>query len=254
MNWITENKGAGRWDFTKSPDKLSYNDGDEIATSNDFTWNNDHTGVPVTETHKPSGYWWSVPVVPPALSLGATDDTIDHLTPATMTVNGGALPITWSSYGTGYTVDGDGRSATISAVSGTCGVNFDPYVTVTATDASGTSTSKTIRNTAGKWTTISGAGAGANCVSQSAYQYYYFNSCCRVRYKCCLEYDLGSPPVPSRCNNGVCKSASPCTAIPTGACPDPLSFDISMSNCGIPTNCSTNDGAITEAYFQYWGC
>jgi len=49
------------------------------------------------------------------------------------------------------TTTGDFIPTTVSVVSGTCGANYAPYVTVTVTDALGAHDSIVIKNSAGSW-------------------------------------------------------------------------------------------------------
>jgi hypothetical protein len=69
MSWITDNKGLGVWDFEKSSQKLSYNEGSSISTYADSVWNNDHSGVAISSTHKPCGYWTKNYIAPEPLSI-----------------------------------------------------------------------------------------------------------------------------------------------------------------------------------------
>lgn len=61
MTWISDNKGAGPWEFIKQPDKLHYNEGNLISDHDDPVWATDHLSLldePITPTHHPwCGYW-----------------------------------------------------------------------------------------------------------------------------------------------------------------------------------------------------
>lgn len=56
MSW-KDDKNLGPWDFEKSGADDRYNEGDLIATSADPVWSMEHTGVPISTTHMPCGYW-----------------------------------------------------------------------------------------------------------------------------------------------------------------------------------------------------
>ena len=76
-DWLT-NKGAGPWEFAKQPIKVAnavwpfskqgnkptYNEGHEIATSDNPVWSVEpkNTQTPITVTHNPCGYWTNEPV------------------------------------------------------------------------------------------------------------------------------------------------------------------------------------------------
>lgn len=58
--WGVE-RGGGAWSFEKCPPKPRYNVGHKIATNTDPTWDTyDFTGIPITDGHKPCGYWQGV--------------------------------------------------------------------------------------------------------------------------------------------------------------------------------------------------
>lgn len=68
MGWIEDNKGAGPagFNFTKQFAKYSYNEGDHIATSENPIWNMEEgSNIPITPVHKPCGYWFNEPYIPP---------------------------------------------------------------------------------------------------------------------------------------------------------------------------------------------
>lgn len=103
-----------------------------------------------------------------------TPATIDPGGDITVAVIGGCPPYTWAPAGTGYSwASGttDGESNTLTSAGGVCGVNYDPYSTITITDNCGnTATSaqyKTnIINTGGVWCICASAttgGAGVPC-------------------------------------------------------------------------------------------
>jgi hypothetical protein len=46
------------FEIEPSPDKLRYNEGNRIATYEDYRWTTGFTGEPVTPGHDPCGYWW----------------------------------------------------------------------------------------------------------------------------------------------------------------------------------------------------
>lgn len=87
-----------------------------------------------------------------AFSIASYDSTIDPGGSAYVTVTGGCGPYSYSVSGTGYSASGTGTVGTISSASGTCGVEYAVYVTVTAKDFCGTEKTCVIRNTGGKWT------------------------------------------------------------------------------------------------------
>ena len=79
MTWISDNKGAGPWDFIKQPDKPHYNEGNLISDHDNPVWATDHLSLfdkPVTPTHHPwCGYWHKdytppSPPPPPPPSVG----------------------------------------------------------------------------------------------------------------------------------------------------------------------------------------
>lgn len=98
--------------------------------------------------------WASAP-----LRIYASDDEISPAAPVNVWVDSdgwGKPPYQWQVSGTGYTLSetmttGDFDPTTVSVVSGTCGVNYAPYVTVTVTDANGVHDSMKIRNPGGQW-------------------------------------------------------------------------------------------------------
>jgi hypothetical protein len=58
MSWIDDNKGQGVWGFEKSPQKIFYNEGDSISSRKNTQWQiREFSGEPVTDGHKPCGYW-----------------------------------------------------------------------------------------------------------------------------------------------------------------------------------------------------
>jgi hypothetical protein len=57
MSWIDDNKGQTPWSVEIDNEKLSYNDGSVISTSDNPIWSMDHSGVAISNTHKPCGYW-----------------------------------------------------------------------------------------------------------------------------------------------------------------------------------------------------
>ena len=65
MTWVDDNKGQAPWSLTTkqwSGDKRSYNEGHKIShASNPVFALDDKTGVAVTTTHDPCGYWGSYP-------------------------------------------------------------------------------------------------------------------------------------------------------------------------------------------------
>ena len=89
----------------------------------------------------------------------STPDTIAPGGSISIYVAGGCGPYSWSVVGTGYTLD----SATtengtvvngLNSASGTCGVNYGPFATVTVTDNCGDSVDFVIRNTGGHWSAV----------------------------------------------------------------------------------------------------
>ena len=58
MTW-KDDKNLGPWDFDKSIADNHYNEGDKIATMEDPVWSMEFSGVPITKTHTPCGYWLS---------------------------------------------------------------------------------------------------------------------------------------------------------------------------------------------------
>jgi len=64
MSWIDDNKGQTPWSVEIDNEKLSYNDGSVISTSDNPIWSMDHSGVAISNTHKPCGYWIGNPYVP----------------------------------------------------------------------------------------------------------------------------------------------------------------------------------------------
>ena len=86
----------------------------------------------------------------------STPDTIAPGGSISVYVAGGCGPYSWSVVGTGFTLD----SATtpngtvvngLNSASGTCGVNYSPFATVTVTDNCGDNVEFVIRNTGGTW-------------------------------------------------------------------------------------------------------
>ena len=51
------------WTNPNPIQKHSYNEGNKIATSADPVWSVAHTGIPITPTHVPCGYWFNEPYV-----------------------------------------------------------------------------------------------------------------------------------------------------------------------------------------------
>jgi hypothetical protein len=109
-------------------------------------------------------------------TITANSDTIAPGGSITLYVDSGGLacpPYTWSA-GNGYSfsqneTENDLEETTMTSASGTCGVNYDVYTTVTVTDACGTMATATIRNTAGTWvydSNVCGEGRGGS------YSYY----------------------------------------------------------------------------------
>ncbi len=89
----------------------------------------------------------------------STPDTITPGGAISIYVAGGCGPYSWSVVGTGYTLD----SATtengtvvngLNSASGTCGINYGPFATVTVTDNCGDSVDFVIRNTGGHWSAV----------------------------------------------------------------------------------------------------
>lgn len=56
-------KGEGPWDHVENMDKIQYNEGNLISDLYNYVWSNERTGVPITPTHRPCGYWWKDPVL-----------------------------------------------------------------------------------------------------------------------------------------------------------------------------------------------
>ena len=86
----------------------------------------------------------------------STPDTIAPGGAISIYVAGGCGPYSWSVVGTGYTLDNatteDGTVVNgLNSASGTCGVNYGPFATVTVTDNCGDSVEFTIRSTGGSW-------------------------------------------------------------------------------------------------------
>ena len=49
------------WTNPNPIQKHSYNEGNKIATSADPVWSVEHTGIPISDTHVPCGYWFNEP-------------------------------------------------------------------------------------------------------------------------------------------------------------------------------------------------
>jgi len=85
--------------------------------------------------------------------------TIDPGGSITAYVSSGELacpPFAWEVSGTGYSysdpeTDGDGEETTLSSAAGTCGVNYDPYTTMTVTDYCEEVDTQFIYNSGGTW-------------------------------------------------------------------------------------------------------
>lgn len=60
MSW-KDDKNLGPWSFEKQSNKPFYNEGNRIASYKSPVFTIDFTGVPITDTHVPCGYWASVP-------------------------------------------------------------------------------------------------------------------------------------------------------------------------------------------------
>lgn len=91
---------VGIWGFTKQPDKLCYNEGDEIECSDSPVFDIDFTKNPITSIHKPCGYWHSTPTNfipgdPPSIYSEKCDDSSmawdSDTAAATINRNGQAL-------------------------------------------------------------------------------------------------------------------------------------------------------------------
>jgi len=71
MSW-KDDKGLGPWTFSKSTADNQYNEGNLIATAANPVWSMDRTGVPITPTHDPCGYWVNNPVPDVPVSVGGS--------------------------------------------------------------------------------------------------------------------------------------------------------------------------------------
>jgi len=114
-------------------------------------------------------YWDGCCKIPMTFDDASTPDTIAPSSSITLYVEGGCPPYTWSVAGLGYTLDFVstviGQNG-LNCGGGTCGVNYDPFATITVTDACGTSIEIIIRNTGGQWNVIGNVYNGNNnCAS-----------------------------------------------------------------------------------------
>lgn len=105
-----------------------------------------------------------------AFDDASTSDTIAPGGSITMYVTGGKAPFSWSTSDTGYSFGNattTARNNTLTSAAGVCGVNYDPYATITVTDACGDSVNFVIRNTGGQWS-LNDFGYGTNFVGACA--------------------------------------------------------------------------------------
>ncbi len=158
-----------------------------------------------------------------AFDDASTADTIVAGATISIYVSGGLGPYAWSVVGTGYTLGSATTPLgtvvnTLISASGSCGVHYDPYATVTVTDGCGIPVEFSIRNTGGQWVqkesaTASprfigdcGGGQSINCqeggLSYNAYDGYrrwrfrdtaYFNADCTCDWTA-REWSAGSDP------------------------------------------------------------
>lgn len=68
VDW-KDDKNLGSWDFTKQPNKLYYNQGNRISSSEDPVFTMNFTGKPITPIHDPCGYWYDSPISIPQLKV-----------------------------------------------------------------------------------------------------------------------------------------------------------------------------------------
>ncbi|QGH73375.1 MAG: collagen triple helix repeat motif-containing protein [Podoviridae sp. cty5g4] len=86
-DWIAKNKGAGVWSFTKSEDRLKYNEGSSVSVSPliggspvaDLTYL-DSKNTPITPSHQPNCGYWSK-VLLPVDDPGNEDDWTEIVCP-----------------------------------------------------------------------------------------------------------------------------------------------------------------------------
>jgi len=151
-----------------------------------------------------------------------TDDTIDSSTPATVTVKDGCGPYNWSVSGTGYSINPNGEShslsAVVSVVGGTCGVDYSPFCTVSITDECGTTVTKKIKNTAGQW-----VDTGDNICASAL-------PCTTSENGCAVGYGLGNQ---NCCHNEFLYALAQCNTGPnaTGSCTDYCPADVCSQDC-----------------------
>lgn len=103
-DWITQNKGAGVWPFTKDFNKPKYNEAVRIADSTNPVWamtNKDFGSTPVTPVHDPHcGYWTATPLEeqpPPPPSPPPSPPVIGEWVLRTTNYLGNWLSMAWGN-------------------------------------------------------------------------------------------------------------------------------------------------------------
>lgn len=67
MGWVEDNKGQGPWAFVEQPNRPNYNEGNLISSYDNPLWQaGEFSGVPITPTHDPCGYWTKNYTPPPS--------------------------------------------------------------------------------------------------------------------------------------------------------------------------------------------
>lgn len=93
----------------------------------------------------------------PDPSLAFTGDTPETIPPGgeiEVFITGGVPPFSWTAPATGYTFrypSSSERSNTLISSTGTCGVDYDPYIEIEVVDLCGAKATHVIRNTGGQW-------------------------------------------------------------------------------------------------------
>lgn len=97
MDW-KKYKGEGPWKFSKGSGHYSYNEGNLISTSDNPVFSVDHSGIPITDIHRPCGYWFDSPAPAPTTAAEFIDP-VDNIVGAGLGLDTSYAPVAaWYLY------------------------------------------------------------------------------------------------------------------------------------------------------------
>lgn len=172
----------------------------------------------------------------------STPDTIAPGGDITVTIIGGCPPYTWQVSGTGYTFDdtvSSNLTNTLNCAAGDCGVDYDPYASLTITDDCDTSVTAKILNTGGQWVTIEDT-----CGEEQSYTYSCTGSIIGDIYRYGMYAKLAAA---QSCLAGCCADAK-------AHCADyGFNCTVGGATCGSFCGSDFGLGAPNTNYCFHWG-